>query len=659
MLYAFRGEQRRILHLKMNGELVALGIMILLSCTLLTSNFVQPTTVSTDPIINTIDNPIMSDLTPHPSILITQDSDFTNQGWPGAGTVGVPYEIANLVITPSAGSYAINISGDVTANYTIVNCSVEGSGFANGFFLNAGNARVSSCNFTDVDVAIMLDSIDNSTIDTCDAVTTGTDYAIIIDNSQNNTIASCHLYNAGMRVTDSPLTAVSLCFVWASNTTAYDVSYSENCTLNGVNVIGGLGDGIVLDHCDVANGMSGIITGVSGTGIAVLNSSDCSFLLMQSLSNNIGLLLNYTQVSTFTSFYTYDNTDSGIIVMNSDDSTFTSCSSYSNGAYGLRVDSGTGNTFYDNYLGFNVLSAAVDNGLLNLWDDGGISDIGNYWDDWGGVGDQLIPGTGGQSDHFPQHWIFPEFTSYLPERFIEYGDNDEWLTWYFQGTNPLGYMVMKNGMLIVLDLLDTDHVFVAIGSNPVGEYTFTIFLIYEGGVGIQASTVVTILPQEGPFFRGYDLITGPNANSEIIIRLEVADWTSIRYVGLTYRVNGVLTYDVNVTAVYDHSDNEGDLHIEWVDVTLPEMLDESDFIEFQGFARDDFNKWGSSEVWNFTVGPEVTSTTTTTTTTTTTATTTTSNTSTVSGVIPTELIIGGVVAGIAIIALIVVFSKRR
>jgi len=42
-----------------------------------------------------------------------------------------------------------------------------------------------------------------------------------------------------------------------------------------------------------------------------------------------------------------------------------------------------------------------------------------------------------------------------------------------------------------------------------------------------------------------------------------------------------------------------------------------------------------------------------------TTTTTTSNTSTVSGAIPTELVIGGVVAGIAIIALIVVFSKRR
>lgn len=642
----------------MKGELIALGIMLILSCTLLTSNIVQPTTVSTDSIINTIDNPIVSDLTPHPSILITQDSDFTNQGWPGVGTVDIPYEIANLVITPSVGSYAINISGDVTANYTIVNCSVEGSGFANGFFLKAGKALVANCNFTDVDVAIVLDSINNSTIVTCDAVATGTGFAIIIDNSQNTTINSCHLYNAGMSVTNSPLTVVSSCFVWASNTTGYDISYSENCTLYGAIVIGGLGDGLVFDHCDVACGTICTVTGVSGTGIAVLNSSDCNFISMQSVSNNVGFLLNFTQVSTFSSISAYNNTDSGFFVMNSDDSTFSSCSSYSNGAYGLRLDSGTGNTFFGNYLGFNVLLAAIDNGTLNHWDDGGISDIGNYWDDWDGIGNKLIPGTGGQSDHFPQHWIFPEFTYSVPERFVEYGDNDEWVTWYFQGTNPMAYMVLKNEMLIEFDLIDsTDHVFVPIGINPVGVYNFTIFLLYEGGVGIFETTVVNILPQEGPFFRGYELITDPTANSETIIRLEVADWTSISYVGLTYRVNGVLTYDVNVTAVHDHLDSEGDLYIEWVDVTLPETFSEGDFIEFQGFAHDDFNKWGSSEVWNFTVGPEIITTTTTTTNTTTI--TTTSNTSTVTGVLPTELILGGAVAGIALIALVVVFSKRK
>jgi len=216
-------------------------------------------------------------------------------------------------------------------------------------------------------------------------------------------------------------------------------------------------------------------------------------------------------------------------------------------------------------------------------------------------------------------------------------------------------MVLRNDTMVEFDFTDADHELVPIGARPVGVYKFTMFVMYECGMMINASVIVNILPQDGPFFRGYEFVTGPTANAETIIRLEVADWTSIRYVGLTYRVNGVLTYDVNVTAVFDHSDYEGDLHIDWVDVTLPEMLTEGDFIEFQGFAHDDFNKWGSSEVWNFTVGPEII-TTTTTNTTTTTATT---NTTSVFGDLPMELILGGVVAGIAIIALVVVFSKRR
>ena len=573
--------------MRVNGHVISFLIVAMLCCPLHLANVAQPTSLESSPVIQMQNQSTVSDLTPHSSILITRDSDFTNQGWPGTGTIEHPYTIAHLLLSPSSGSFCINITGEVTANYTIANCSVEGNGAANGFFLSAGHSLVETCNFTGVDIAVEFDSIDNSAIGGCTVSTTGTDFAILIENCQNTTISSCTVRNAGVRVSNSPFTEIAFCYVWESNTTGFYLEHSQNCTLGGISVFGGLGDGLLIAHTIFPYVYSSIITEMSGAGISVLNSSACNFVSVQSIHNGIGFLLNSTQFSTLLTVYSYQNTDSGMILINSNSSIIVGCSFYSNGAHGLRIVSGTENLIFNNYLGFNVLSAGIDDGLWNIWDYAGTSE-GNYWDYWDGVGYKLIPGTGGQSDHYPQHWVFPEITQSSSNRIIEQGDYDEWVYWYFQGTNPLMCMVLRNESLLEFDLLDESvvHEFVPIGARPVGVYNFTIIITYECGIVLIDSILVTVLPQEGPFFRGYEIIGGPPAaNSEVVIRLEVADWTSIRYVGLSYRVNGILTYDVNVSAVYDHLSYEGDLHIEWCDVTLPETFSEGDIIEFQGFSK--------------------------------------------------------------------------
>ncbi|NHJ15089.1 MAG: hypothetical protein EAX95_15510, partial [Candidatus Thorarchaeota archaeon] len=548
----------------------------------------------------------MGELTPHEPIVITNNTDFTLQGWPGDGNTTSPYVISGLLLSPSPGTYALNISGTVTANYVVINCSVNGGGDADGFYLGAGQATVTECNFTEVSIGIALTGLENATVQMCNMNVTGSQSALQVENCNNTVIEMCNIWNAGVAVTTSPLTQMTACFIYDSESTAISISESDDCTLSGLIVIGGDGDGIVVDRCDFAFAIGNTVTNATGTGFSVVDSTGGYFYSIQSIGNNVGVLIDSVNESAFMSLLTHHCSDSGVLLIATNETEISSSCSYANGAHGIEIAGGSYNTLVGNYLGFNVLSAALDNGVNNAWDDGGVLGRGNYWGSYDGVGDQEVPGSGGGIDHYPHLWVFPEITPTWRERFIESGNNDELVACYFQGTKPFMCMVTINGVMVSFEILDesADRKFVFIGSRPVGVYNYSIFITYECGIVLESRTMVTILPQEGPRINAYEIISGdPAAGSPITIRLEVTDRTSIRHVALTYYVNGVLTYDVNVTAVYDHGIWENDLTTQWCDVTLPELLSEGDFVEFQAFARDDFNMWGSSEVWNFTVGP--------------------------------------------------------
>jgi hypothetical protein len=609
----------------------------------------------------------LSELIPHDSVLITNDADFGTQGWPGNGSESAPYLISNLLFSPSSGTYSLNISGTVTAYYMVANCSVSGHGVADGFSLEAGHAKVIDCNFTQVDIGIALRDIDNATVEGCMINATGTQSAFQIANCQNTMIELCTIWYAGVSAIDSPLTQIAYCSIWDSESMSVDISQSANCTLAGIIVMGGSADGIVIDHCDCAYGLSCIVTGVSGTGLLIVDSYGCIFGGIQSIDNNIGMYLDSVQDSVFTSLSTHHSDESGIVLLATNNCVISTSCSYSNSAHGIEIVSGSSNSLYGNYLGFNTLSAALDNGIANEWNDGGTLGQGNYWDTYSGSGVYMIPGSGGGIDLYPHVWVFPQITPTHAQRFIESGNNDEWVTCYFQGTRPLMCIVMINANIIGVEFLDEtkDHKFVLIGAKPVGVYNYSIYVSYECGITLVSSTLVTILPKEGPRINAYEIISGA-AGSSVIIRLEVSDRTSIRYVGLTYHVNGVLTYDVNVTTVYDHGVWENDQTTQWCDATLPELLPEGSLVEFQGFAHDDFNMWGSSQVWNFTVGPPVSTTTTTTTTTTETTTTTTETTTTTStsttqqtGTLFGDMTLLGIVGGGLIVLLLVALILKK
>ncbi|MFW9843098.1 MAG: right-handed parallel beta-helix repeat-containing protein [Candidatus Thorarchaeota archaeon] len=110
--------------------------------------------------------------TPHSTITITTDSDFSTQGWPGDGSPSTPYIIESLEIV-SEGT-CISIS-DTTAHFIIRNCTLSSpiAGVGTGIYLsNVNNGTVENCTISSLDIGINPTTSDDCTI-------------------SNNTLANC------------------------------------------------------------------------------------------------------------------------------------------------------------------------------------------------------------------------------------------------------------------------------------------------------------------------------------------------------------------------------------------------------------------------------------------------------------------------------------
>jgi len=106
-----------------------------------------------------------------PPVVITSNSDFVSQGWPGAGIPGNPYRIENLTI--ASPNYCIYIE-DTDVHFIIRNCSFSGNTWGTeGVRLdNVTHGIIDSCIMTSIERGILGTtlsdvSISNSTITGC------------------------------------------------------------------------------------------------------------------------------------------------------------------------------------------------------------------------------------------------------------------------------------------------------------------------------------------------------------------------------------------------------------------------------------------------------------------------------------------------------------
>ena len=89
------------------------------------------------------DSSFVLSYTPSGPILIQSNMDFETQGWPGNGTKGDPYLLANLIINSTSNCITIE---DTTANFVIRNCTFKSSEETYGvYFTHVTNGVIEEC----------------------------------------------------------------------------------------------------------------------------------------------------------------------------------------------------------------------------------------------------------------------------------------------------------------------------------------------------------------------------------------------------------------------------------------------------------------------------------------------------------------------------------
>ena len=105
--------------------------------------------------------------TPHSPIIITNESDFSDLGFPGNGSLSDPYLIQGFEI--SATEDCISIS-DIRANFTIKDCVLTSESHESGYGVlldNSTSGNIERCTVTNKEVGIKLDHADSPSVRDC------------------------------------------------------------------------------------------------------------------------------------------------------------------------------------------------------------------------------------------------------------------------------------------------------------------------------------------------------------------------------------------------------------------------------------------------------------------------------------------------------------
>jgi parallel beta-helix repeat protein len=152
---------------------------------------------------------------------------------------------------------------------------------------------------------------------------------------------------------------------------------SGNCTIEN-NSLFGNDMGIYLHAAHSCVVINNTVQSDEESGIYIWRASDCN------ITRNI----------------VTDNAHNGIALS---DTTFTSVFNntlYRNGDYGIWIiDQSFNNTVFNNWIGWNDVENARDDGKDNTWDNG--VDFGNFWNDYVYPGQYVIFGSADSRDRYP------------------------------------------------------------------------------------------------------------------------------------------------------------------------------------------------------------------------------------------------------------------
>lgn len=206
-----------------------------------------------------------------------------------------------------------------------------------------------------------------------------------LQNCFNIELAQCNIaesYNVGFRFLNTVNCSLIECDAgYSPSNTAFGIElYNDENTTIARNVFQASGVRCWgSTNCSIIDNNIKGNAAVQGIGIHLSSSNNCT-------------IKENTLFELYTGFVS-DFGSSNVTIFNNH--------IHDNQWFGIELrETCEGFRIYNNSFWYNDLANAIDNGILNYWDDG--VSIGNQWDDYNGTGVYAIPGSAGSVDHFPR-----------------------------------------------------------------------------------------------------------------------------------------------------------------------------------------------------------------------------------------------------------------
>jgi parallel beta-helix repeat protein len=277
---------------------------------------------------------------PHAPILITSDSDFASQGWPGAGTANNPYLIEGLGIARDQGN-SIEIRF-TTAYFCVRQCNLTGNNEGSGVYLEGvvhglleNNLCVSGARGIYVEDSEACQVVGN----TCEQGA----YGICLEYCQsvNATDNLCKINSvAGIRVYESEQSGVA----------------RNLCTDNayGIEIRGGDSSAITDNTCST-NPSAGLV--LNATRMTSASTNECD-------ENWFGIVLQDASDTWLTQNTCQNNSDCGALVANSQFNDLVA-NVFRRNRHGIALTRSI-----SNYVAGNVLEGNVESGVYLYLSEG-------------------------------------------------------------------------------------------------------------------------------------------------------------------------------------------------------------------------------------------------------------------------------------------------
>ncbi|MFX0051436.1 MAG: nitrous oxide reductase family maturation protein NosD [Candidatus Hodarchaeota archaeon] len=305
-----------------------------------------------------VNTPTMHQITPHGPIIITNNNEFSLQGFPGSGTIDDPYRIEGFNITASDEN-SILIT-DTSAYFCVR------SNFLNGLSLAISGIELHMVTHGTIGNNVITEYLGNG---------------IALSLSNNNTIVNNTVTNNnedGIIFTSSHNNTISNNTVANNNEGGIDIWHSRTNIISNNLVINNQG-GIELRWSHRSTLSNNMVTNNSKSGITFANSRN-NTIFNNMISNNIlnGIFLSSSTNITFLD-NTVSNNEKGVQLWGSEAIIILNNTISRNRGYGFSNDGSSrySKVSWNDFIGNNLegTSQAYDDGLNNTFDQ-------NYWDDW-------------------------------------------------------------------------------------------------------------------------------------------------------------------------------------------------------------------------------------------------------------------------------------